>query len=720
VSRFLVSFGLALLLISFLIVLTACGGVPTAGAPVTPTPTPAPQPVPAKPTITLTASPTTITAGQYSTLQWTSTGGDSITFSPPIGLEADEGQTAALNGSAPVVPTTTTTYTATVSGAGGSATASVTITVNQPPPKISSFTALPATITAGQTASLSWTVSNAKSVTIDNGVGSGSLPTGTATVKPAATTTYTATVIGLDGSTITATATVNVEQSLAVSLSASPAAIGSGQTSTLTWSSQGAASVNIQPDIGAVSTSGSIQTPALTQTTVFTATATDALGDTRTSSATVTVVAGNGLQTIKHIIVFVQENRSFDNYFGHLGPYKVSRGFTNDVNGTPADAVQYDQQGVAVHPYHYQTVCVENTSPSWNPSWGAYDLKGYTTQPGPGVNGEVLVGGTPAMNGFVTDRDQPSTIDPYYHRVMGYYDQTDIPYYYEAATQFATSDTYFEAAMAGTIPNRMYLLSGTSEGHIFPDSPPPTGWPQPTIFDLLNQYGVSWRYYYQDNSIFLAQFSDWSDPAITSNVWPLGDANGGWYSILASPTADQDLPSVVFIEHAAELGLDEHPGANVQLGAADAANIINALLASPAWRDSVLILTYDEFGGLYDHVPIMAGIPAPDDIAPIASAGFETPLPGDFIHSGFRLPIIVFSPWVKPHFVSHVPRDHTSILKLIETRFGLPALTRRDAWADDMTGFFDFTHPAWLTPPPLPAQPTSGTCDESLEIAGQN
>jgi phospholipase C len=176
---------------------------------------------------------------------------------------------------------------------------------------------------------------------------------------------------------------------------------------------------------------------------------------------------------------------------------------------------------------------------------------------------------------------------------------------------------------------------------------------------------------------------------------------------------------VIFIERASSSGLDEHPDNNIQTGAAKAAQIINALLNSAAWKSSVFIETYDEFGGLYDHVPIQSA-PAPDNIAPICTPGFDSRCePGDFAHTGFRIPLIVISPWVKPHFVSKKVRETTSILKLIETRFGLQPLTARDAWADDMTEFFDFVNPAWQAPPPLPAQPTNETCDFKQEIKGQ-
>ena len=152
----------------------------------------------------------------------------------------------------------------------------------------------------------------------------------------------------------------------------------------------------------------------------------------------------------------------------------------------------------------------------------------------------------------------------------------------------------------------------------------------------------------------------------------------------------------------------------MQTGAADVQNIINALLNSAAWPDSAFILTYDEGGGLFDHVgPIL--VTPPDDLPPQDLGTNDTQ--GLFNVTGFRVPVIVISPWVKPHYVSHLPTDYTAILKLIETRFNVPPLTQRDATAGDMTdpqnGFFDFSSPQMLTVPPLPTQPTNGVCDHA-------
>jgi phospholipase C len=154
--------------------------------------------------------------------------------------------------------------------------------------------------------------------------------------------------------------------------------------------------------------------------------------------------------------------------------------------------------------------------------------------------------------------------------------------------------------------------------------------------------------------------------------------------------------------------VDEHPKSHIQLGAQFAAKLINALMNSPSWKDSVFIETFDEGGGLYDHVgPIT--VPSPDGIPPIMPA---TNQPGDFTLTGFRVPLIVISPFSKKNFVSHTPMDYTAALKLIETRFHLPSLTNRDAAMPDMSEFFDFstnTGP-WATPPTPPQQPVNMPC----------
>jgi phospholipase C len=413
--------------------------------------------------------------------------------------------------------------------------------------------------------------------------------------------------------------------------------------------------------------------------------------------------AANGLSKLRHIIFFVQENRSFDDYFGMLGPYKASLNLVNDVDGLDLSVTLNNTQGQPVHPFHYQTVCTENLSPAWNESHADVD------------------GGK--MDGYMlTTTSVPSTIDPTGTRAMGFYDQRDLPYYYELAARFATSDRFFSPVLANTIPNRLYLFTATSFGNIIPPPSSFEGITQPTIFDHLDQAGVSWRYYYQgssSSSAFIQQFSIYKTDS--SKVVPISN----WFNDVNN---DSTLPSVIFIERISPY--DEHPDNNVQKGAADATNIINALMCpthtstgacvpSPSWQDSAFILTYDEGGALYDHVRPGREV-KPDAIAPMLRSGDK---PGDFNQSGFRVPMVVISPWVRPSFVSHTARDYTSILRLIEDTFSTPSnpvkpLTLRDANADDMMEFFNFSGaPPLLTPPTLPPQPTNGVCNTSLEKA---
>src|SRR5439155_10314730 len=137
---------------------------------------------------------------------------------------------------------------------------------------------------------------------------------------------------------------------------------------------------------------------------------------------------------------------------------------------------------------------------------------------------------------------------------------------------------------------------------------------------------------------------------------------------------------------------------NIQIGAANTKQIIDGLMNSPSWASSVFILTYDEAGALYDHVLPPTVVP-PDNIAPMLLPGDQ---PGTFAQTGFRLPITVISPWIRPNFVSHTWRDLTSILRLIEVRFNVPGLTARAAARGTILGRFASPKLHGLTPPPLP------------------
>jgi phospholipase C len=352
------------------------------------------------------------------------------------------------------------------------------------------------------------------------------------------------------------------------------------------------------------------------------------------------------------------------------------------------------------------------------------------------------------MDGFVFNaatfalNQTPPYTDTLGVRAMGYYDWTDLNYYYFMASNFATSDRWFAPVLDRTQVNRMYLFAATSQGYAYPpgtntaDNAPLTA---PTIFDALQQAGISWKIYYSDDTCstlpgdargprgaitkdasassgactYLMQFANYAPPnQLPSNVVPV--------SQYLTDVQNGTLPAVAFIEAGYESGRDEHPssGTNAQTGAAYASSLINALMTSPSWKDSVFILTYDEPGGLYDHVPPQPAV-SPDGIAPmdlqpndVCTAGNDQNGPNcNFNYTGFRLPLIVVSPFTKKNYVSHTVADYTAILKLIETRFNLPSLTQRDAAQMDMTEFFDFQNVPWATPPSPPAQATGGVCD---------
>jgi phospholipase C len=585
------------------------------------------------------------------------------------------------------------------------------------------ITATPATIIAGQITNIQWSSTNATSITITPSVlGEDQKTTpleGLKAVPLNQTTTYTATATGSDGRTATASATITVTQ-MQINFTVRPDTIATGQPATLSWQTVGVNTMTIDNGVGDVTSKLPVgsQSVSPNATTTYTATAIGPAGPSGavTQKVVVSVVAAPPPSTspIKHIIFLLQENRSFDNYFGRLGPYraaKVSGASPTDVDGfDPNDPklAMKTSTGKTVKPYHYTTTCTENLTPAWDESHFDAHIQPDDT---------AYMDANPGTHQFLMDRFPQTTssveqkFDPDGTRAMGYYDESDLPFYYELATQFATSDRFFSSLLANTNPNRMYMFTGTSFGHAFPDPAPTGGWKQKTIFRALNEAGVSWAYYYQDNSVYLSDFADWNDGTISNKVKPISEM----FQILASPTADQDLPKVIFIERAGASGLDEHPENDVRGGAQVVEGIIRKLMASAAWPSSAFILTFDEGGGLFDHVAPYQVTP-PDDIKPILPANDK--FPGQFNLSGFRVPFVVVSPWVKPHFVSHKNRELTSILKFIEVSFKVPPLTRRDADAktDDMTEFFDFTKPALLTPPTLPPQPADpATCQKPQE-----
>ena len=300
------------------------------------------------------------------------------------------------------------------------------------------------------------------------------------------------------------------------------------------------------------------------------------------------------------------------------------------------------------------------------------------------------------MDGFTAANDINSAnadpADPSGARTMGYYDQTDLPFYYGLYNTFATNDHYFQSVLSQTFPNRLYLYAGTSFGVTRNDSFVST---HKSVFELLDQNSVSWKIYSDQYPLSFGSllFKYVADRA-AQHVFPMSQ----YYSDAAAGT----LPNVSFVDprflDRPRVESDEHPPSNVQVGQKFVSDVIKGLMASPNWSTSALFLTYDEHGGFYDHVAPPPA-PVPDNIPPNLKPG-DTP--GAFDRYGFRVPVAVVSPFAKPHYVSHVVDDHTSILRFIELRFGLPALSNRDVNADPMLDMFDFSTPHFASPPTLP------------------
>jgi phospholipase C len=419
------------------------------------------------------------------------------------------------------------------------------------------------------------------------------------------------------------------------------------------------------------------------------------LGGKSNLDSSVTTNSGS-IQSVKHVIIMVQENRSFDHYFGHLNDYRGSQGLSQDVDGTPADAgvPNYDENAT-INAFHLATACTEDLSSFWNESHVDRNLHNPTSSVAT-MDGFAHAAGNFARDENLAGRGPYTDIEGF--RAMGYYTSADLPYYYFMATQFATSDRWFSPVMTRTQPNRMYLLAATSQGHVYPPNAPLTA---KTIFELLDGAGVSWKIYVTDpNGTYLNYFQTYAQQH-TANVVPATQ--------FAQDLQNGTLPSVALIESGYNSGRDEHPTTDVQDGQSYVASMINALLQSSEWSSSVFFLTWDEGGGFYDHVPPVTtvnpdGIP-PSDLQP-------NDFPGDFNYTGFRVPLIVISPFAKKGYVSHSAADYTAMLKFIETRWGLTNLTRRDAAQIDMTEFFDWSAPN-ANPPTPPAALTTMRCTPS-------
>ncbi len=391
-----------------------------------------------------------------------------------------------------------------------------------------------------------------------------------------------------------------------------------------------------------------------------------------------------------HIVIVMMENHSFDNLLGALAH-----------SGQPrAQGLHLNHAGVAL-----------NSNPGPEGPVQSFVIPTTAQPPGPSqswnATHEQIDGGK--MDGFVTSVDAPGP--------MGYWTEEVLPFAYSLARTFCLANRWFCSAPCQTYPNRRFLMAGTAYGNISTDTeslkdpPPPNG----TLWDRLHAYGVSWKNYFTDlpstaiisgtvekypsNLAPIAQFyADCAAGSLPSVS--LVDPEFGVAGIVGSGLAT--VPALAPIAEKLETtGGDEENPQDMAYGEYWAYQTVKAVLESPAWPRTLLIYTYDEHGGYYDHVPVPAAI-APDSIAPKLELG---DIPGGYDIYGVRVPAIVASPYSKPNAVTKTVHDHTSFLATVEAKWNLPRLTYRDANANTVMDFLDPENAALLEPPALTEPP---------------
>ena len=435
------------------------------------------------------------------------------------------------------------------------------------------------------------------------------------------------------------------------------------------------------------------------------------------------------LPQIRHIVVLMMENHSYDNYLGMLDK---GEGFPKNANGDPT-STNPDRRGTPVPAHHFSSTVQQRGVPTQ--SWNASHI-----QWNDGAN-----------DGFVRSIEETVSGNKDASVAMGYWTGADMPFYYWLADTFALADHWFGSCLGPTFPNRRFLMAGTANGLI---DDLPTGlfdYPKSgTLFDLLDRHGVSWVNYHHTSKakavfkrllggrvlslirkiehLFLSfvpkvQKALQRNIQFTTDLYPLGllrsinhlrDIRQFWVDAAAGT-----LPAVCIVDPDYSTGSEENPQ-DIHRGERFAAKVVQAVMAGDGWPNTLLVWVYDEHGGYYDHVAPPAAV-EPDDVrgkslldAPslvrrvLQLLGVWKRLeaidagPTRYDRLGFRVPAVVVSPFARPGHVSSTVYDHTSILKLIERKWNLPPLTRRDAAASDFLDMLDLdAPPAFLRPPPL-------------------
>jgi phospholipase C len=428
------------------------------------------------------------------------------------------------------------------------------------------------------------------------------------------------------------------------------------------------------------------------------------------------------LNDIEHVVILIQENRSFDSYFGTLrgvdgfGDRHAERlhdGSGLTVFAQPGYPGGY--RGDHLYPFHLNSYsggeCTNDIDHSWGPQhtyWDNGRMDGF-------VRGHIKVDG-PA-NGPLT---------------MGYYDRRDLSFYYALAEAFTICDHYHCSVIGPTDPNRLYSMSATIDpagkhgGPILSTSTSRVSrfgtlsWT--TMPEQLQARAISWKVYstadgnFGDNVLpYFKQYQ--TNPQLAAKAFT-PSFPGTFQTDVAAGT----LPQVSWV--LAPLLASEHPPAPPELGEVVAAQVLNTLVSNPAvWAKTALIITYDENGGFFDHVP--PPVPRPGTAGEFLTVN---PLPSDAggvagpIGLGFRVPALIVSPFSRGGFVASEVFDHTSTLRFLEARFGaeVPNLTAwRRSVTGDLTSAFNFADPNSSVPSlPQPSPADSRVVSADCAVGG--
>ncbi len=395
--------------------------------------------------------------------------------------------------------------------------------------------------------------------------------------------------------------------------------------------------------------------------------------------------AGNRLDAVQHIVVLMMASRSFDHMLGFLYSGNVSP--FDGLTGTESNP---DSDGQAVTVFR-----IEPTTPNAYYMPGADPGEGYQAtndQLYGNNNGPSSVGHAATCQGFVANYAKtlswesaqraswPIVAGTVEGDIMGCFTPEALPVLSALAKGYAVCDQWFASVPTETMPNRAFACAATSQGHM--DNKTHT-FSSPTIFGLLDAAGLGWSVYgYAAEPLTKSMFTQISTAAAS---------HFGRFTDFQAAAAAGVLPPFTFLEPSwGSSGNSQHPPYDVALGEQLIHDVYEALRTGPGWPGTLLVITYDQHGGLYDHVPPPWGAVPPDNAVGEFGFGFD--------RFGVRVPTVLVSPLIAPGTVFRVPDgrmplDHTSILKTVEQRWNLPALTARDAAAPGFGEVLTLTRP---------------------------